>query len=350
MMQSTYDPCLLYTDKEDKAFGVVGLQTDDTLIVCNERFAEREEKQLKAAKFMAKDREVLTPDTPLKFNGGVITQHSDGTVSLTQEKQCENLRLVKTVLSDMPGTRGKVRKAATAKDQYVAQRARGAYVATMSQPEASFDLSFAAQITSPKEEDAKALNKRLQWQMDNKTRGLKFVPLDKDSLQIVAFTDASFANNPDLSSQIGYIIALTDKDNKANLIHWSSVKCKRVTRSVLASELYGMTLGFDVSAAIKGTVNSIFKDKDIPLVICTDSRSLYQCLTKLGTTQEKRLMIDVMALRQSYERREIAEIKWIDGESNPADSMTKAKPSQALKDLIDNNRINIKVTEWVERD
>lgn len=51
------------------------------------------------------------------------------------------------------------------KDQYVAQRARGAYVATMCQPEASFDLSFAAQVTNPQDEDAKALNKRLQWQI-----------------------------------------------------------------------------------------------------------------------------------------------------------------------------------------
>ena len=47
----------------------------------------------------------------------------------------------------------------TPKDQYIAQRAREAYIATMSQPEAAFDLSFAAQIVKPKEKDAKALNK-----------------------------------------------------------------------------------------------------------------------------------------------------------------------------------------------
>jgi hypothetical protein len=31
-------------------------------------------------------------------------------------------------------------------------------------------------------------------------------------------------------------------------------------------------------------------------------------------------MVDLMCLRQSYERREITEIKWIDGNSNPADA------------------------------
>jgi len=52
----------------------------------------------------------------------------------------------------------------------------------------------------------------------------------------------------------------------------------------------------------------------------------------------------------SYERREIAEIKWISGHSNPADAMTKSKPCPALKELIDTNRVKLEAHEWVERD
>ena len=33
------------------------------------------------------------------------------------------------------------------------------------------------------------------------------------------FTDSSFANNYDLLSQIGFVIALIDKNNKANIIY-----------------------------------------------------------------------------------------------------------------------------------
>lgn len=194
------------------------------------------------------------------------------------------------------------------------------------------------------------MNKRLEWQLDNKTRGLRFVKLDIKSLKLVVFTDASFANNPDLSSQIGFVIALVDDANNANIIHWTSIKCKRVTRSVLASELYATVHGFDFGAVLKSTIESIVKlDKPLPLVICTDSKSLYDCLVKLGTTMEKRLMIDVLCLRQSYERRLITEIKWIDGNSNPADAMTKGKPCGALTDLIDTSKINIEASQWVER-
>ena len=84
------------------------------------------------------------------------------------------------------------------------------------------------------------------------------------------------------------------------------------------------------------------------LILCTDSKLIYKCLIKLGTTQEKRFIIDIMYLHQSYKRYEIAEVKWIDGDSNPIDAITKSKLLLALKWLIDINRIELKTIELVE--
>jgi len=78
-------------------------------------------------------------------------------------------------------------------------------------------------------------------------------------------------------------LALADDTGSANILHWSSTKCKRVIRSVLASELYRIVYGFDIGASVKSTVDKAL-EIDLPLVLCTDSRSLYQCLVKLGTT------------------------------------------------------------------
>ena len=50
-------------------------------------------------------------------------------------------------------------------------------------------------------------------------------------------------------------------------------------------------------------------------------------------------MVDIMCLRQSYERREIAEVIWINGNENPADAMTKGQSYSALRDLIDTNTV-----------
>ena len=86
----------------------------------------------------------------------------------------------------------------------------------------------------------------------------------------------------------------------------------------------------------------------IPTIVCTDSYSLYECLVKLGTTKERRLMIDIMALRQSYEKREIMEIRWFNGSDNPADAMTKADPNRALEKFITTNTLRVRVEGWVE--
>jgi hypothetical protein len=83
---------------------------------------------------------------------------------------------------------------------YVEQRARGAYIASICQPEAIFDLSVVAQHQEPAESDVTVLNKRLDWQIKNMNRGLTYVKLDLSSAKLYVFVDGSFANNKDLSS------------------------------------------------------------------------------------------------------------------------------------------------------
>lgn len=205
------------------------------------------------------------------------------------------------------------------------------------------------------------MNRRIQWQIDNIKRGIRYIPLHLDTAKLYVFVDGSFANNKDFSSQLGYEVILANESQttndsfkiRGNLIDWRSVKSKRVTRSVLASEIYGMTAGVDIAYAIGTTLKLITSQIDlpnIPIVVCTDSYSLYECLVKLGTTKEKRLMIDIMAIRQSYERRELQEIRWISGSDNPSDAMTKSTPNKALETFINTNELEIRVEGWVRRD
>jgi hypothetical protein len=330
---------------ESNEFGVVGMQTDDTLILGDDEFLAREQKGISEANFLTKPIQVLTPSESITFNGCTLRLEGND-IYMSQKGQGARLGLVDTSFEDY-------------KKVYVEQRARGAYIAMICQPEATFDLSVAAQHQDPTEEDTKALNQRLQWQMDNAERGLRYIPVDLHSAKIYVFVDGSFANNKDLSSQIGFIVVIgTESEGNAeftlsgNIIHSSSTKCKRVTRAVLASELYAMVAGVDMLISLGGTVNMV-TDKlglpRLPTVVCTDSLSLYECIVKLGTTKEKRLMIDIMAIRQSYERRELTEIRWIDGTRNPADAMTKATPNRALRELVETNTLTVKIEGWVQR-
>jgi hypothetical protein len=45
------------------------------------------------------------------------------------------------------------------------------------------------------------------------------MPLDISSLSLLVFIDASFTNNKDLLSQIGFIIILIDQNQSANILH-----------------------------------------------------------------------------------------------------------------------------------
>ena len=109
----------------------MGLQTDDTLFLATTEYSILEAEELVKAQYQAKPVEKLV--NSLTFNGGLITK-SHNLITLTQERQCSRIQLIN--IKDL-------------KASYIKERARGAYIASMSQPEAAFSLSFVAQTTSP---------------------------------------------------------------------------------------------------------------------------------------------------------------------------------------------------------
>jgi hypothetical protein len=145
MITSTYDPCLLITIGQ--TFGLIGMQTDNILHLCFPEFSATEEKKNQKAGFRSKPKTSLSKSSPLEFNGGRITLLDDY-LSLRQKNQGSKLKLVDVKAKDYT-------------QQYLEQRARGAYLASVCQPEAAFDFSAAAQASNPTLEDAIAFNKRL---------------------------------------------------------------------------------------------------------------------------------------------------------------------------------------------
>jgi hypothetical protein len=80
---------------------------------------------------------------------------------------------------------------------------------------------------------------------------------------------------------------------------------------MLISEIYSIVIRINISFVISFTLKIITKQLKlpaIPTIVYTDSFLLYKCLVKLGTTKEKRLIINIMAIRQLYKRRELFEI------------------------------------------
>ncbi len=322
------------------------------MILADDEFVALKESELYRAHLTFKKREKLNLIISIKFNDELIiltNDDNDKFLLLIQLKQFNQIKLINLSSSiNLSSFREEIRKMITLKDQYIVQRAWNAYIATISQFEAIFDLSLAIQIINLKKKNAKRLNQWLQWQLKNSIRELRFVFLNnQNQLKLMIFTDVVFANTFDLHNQIDYVICLTN-DVRVNLIHWSLIKCKSVIKSVLTIELYVMINDFDVEAIIKLIIERLLHIS-LSLILLTDLKFLYDCFVKLNTIAEKRLMIDLMCLKQSYERWKIAEIRWIDENINSADAMTKFKFCNVLISLIDINSLNLKITEWVER-
>jgi hypothetical protein len=79
-------------------------------------------------------------------------------------------------------------------------------------------------------------------------------------------------------------------------------------RSVFVLKLYRIAYRFDIKAVIKFTVNKIL-NINLLFIMYIDLKSLYNCLIRLSTTQEKRFIINIICLWQAYKQREIIKVK-----------------------------------------
>ena len=150
---------------------------------------------------------------------------------------------------------------------------------------------------------------------------MTFAPIDLATANLVAYTDASWANNEDLRSQAGFLVFLTGPDvlsvegDFASLLDWRSHRIqRRRCRSTLAAETMAMDAGMDSALFTRELLAEVLL-QDYKATQCgklppwfltphvvTDCRSLYDLVTKdgpLAATQEKRLTLDIGAIKES---------------------------------------------------
>ncbi len=110
------------------------------------------------------------------------------------------------------------------------------------------------------------------------------------------------------------------------------------------SKIYRIVGGVNIAIIINIIIKIITRQLKFLytlIIVCTNLYLLYKYLVKLGTTKEKRLIINIMVLCQSYKRREITEIQWINRKDNPTDAIIKSTLNKALKRFINSNQLNI---------
>ena len=179
----------------------------------------------------------------------------------------------------------------------------------------------------------KLLNSAIKRMKATPELGLKYNGLDDDTLSLRVYTDASFGTNEDFSSQLGFVVLICDASNRCHVLEFSSKKSKRIVRSILGGKVYAFTEGFDCAYMLKDDLEGLYRKK-IPIQMRTDSKQIFDMITKASSTSERRLMIDVSAARQAYNENEISNVGLVRSEHNIAEGLNKPKFCRSLDELM----------------
>jgi len=217
-------------------------------------------------------------------------------------------------------------------------------------PDLCCGINLAAQVTEASYGPAavRDLNALIARAQKGRDMALHYPPLDISGLRIRAYADAAYATNKDGSSQVGYLVLLCDESGRAHILSFSSRKCRRVVHSIMAGEVYAFTAAFDEAFIIRYDLERLY-GRHIPINIFTDSKQLFDVVTKGSHPTEKRLMVDVAAARQAYARHDISNVGLIASNDNLADPLTKAHGCGALNELLRSGVDRTPVVQWVIR-
>jgi hypothetical protein len=95
-----YNLCLLIIITK-KAFSIVWIQTNNTLILKLKEFNIIKNKKLIIAKFSAKPKKLFSLETLLIFNNCILTQKKENAVELRQKKQGKKLKTINSKAKDL---------------------------------------------------------------------------------------------------------------------------------------------------------------------------------------------------------------------------------------------------------
>lgn len=197
------------------------------------------------------------------------------------------------------------------------------WLACMTRPEISFTVSdISSRITSATISDVKLTNKTIKFLKT--TKGYIKIPrIELSSLKLMVYADASFNNLGNGHSQGGHIVLIADSKGNCSAISWSSNRLRRVVRSTLAAETLSFADGADSAFYLSKMMKDFLPEVNIPPIECySDSRSLFESSGSCHNVSDKRLRVEIGAIREMIRREEIS-IKWIEGKNQLADVFTK---------------------------
>ena len=191
MEQSKLDGCLFYSrDQENQLNGVIAFHVDDLILGGTKEFHEHIFQPLQK-KYPFKHVKVGEGE----FLGKMLKQNSDYSISITQRDYAEAVTCI-------PISKERRKH----KDQETTEQEKGQLRAVLG------EINWLVSGSRPDLAAACSLmQQRVTTVRDFAAFEVRILPIPKDEVEIVAGSDASFANASEHKSQGGYLVCATER-------------------------------------------------------------------------------------------------------------------------------------------
>eukprot|EP00180_Rhodochaete_pulchella_P002695 Plantae.Rhodophyta-Rhodochaete_pulchella.ctg4191.p1 GENE.Plantae.Rhodophyta-Rhodochaete_pulchella.ctg4191~~Plantae.Rhodophyta-Rhodochaete_pulchella.ctg4191.p1 ORF type:complete len:290 (-),score=20.45 Plantae.Rhodophyta-Rhodochaete_pulchella.ctg4191:240-1109(-) len=288
MHEAAIDPAILWKTGGDPFVfeGAVGMVVEDNLGLGGESFRKLENDIF--SQFEKEGRRQL----PFTFHGVDISSVENGH-RLSQE----NYRQILPDVRMHPNFK-----------QFQILRGKIAWAALKTRPDILAEVGTCAQVTETtfSDIDVKTLRALVSSVRSRRnTHFLRYGAMNQDMLKIAVYTDAAYAMNQDLASQLGPVVdlqttlavsCLSPRDR-------SRAKIRFPQRWGLHYWHYAKVM-YDLCHGLQIELRNVF-GRDIPIVVGIDSKSLFDTIAHKTVLSEQRLMIRLQVLRQGYEEARI---------------------------------------------
>ena len=315
--QCKLDPAVFYFQVKRKLRGVICCHVDDFLHGGDQSFE----------KLMQKLRERFSAgkveEKSFKYIGFKIQQHSNKVI-LDHSDYIVNIR--NSVLDPRRASEKNTplnKSEQTAYRQLIGQLN---WAVQGSRPDMAFELiSMSTKLKQGNVSDLTRAIKKISRLKDIKSF-LTFPRLDRNSLKIVIFTDASLGNlNEGLGSTGAYIVWVMDQTGNCCPIEWNTHKIRRVVRSTLAAEMLSLGEGLDAGFYYRQMLEEILglDFKTINIEAYVDNKSVIEAISSTRMVEDKRLRVDIATIRELLKLQDVSSIQWVPGHLQLANVLTK---------------------------
>lgn len=333
--QSKLDPSLFFAQNGSNLEGVIVIHVDDFL------WSGTTDFKLRIIDGICKKFDVGKEEHGIFRYIGLEIQHDNDGILLDQKTYVADVSPIAVKIEGCRRRQDPISESETS----LLRKAVGQlnWVGTQTRPDLSFDiLDLSTEMTRGKVEDLERANKAVRT-LKSECSQIRFPNLGRmENLRLVVFSDAAFANLRDgHSSTAGYLVFLVGQNERCCLLTWKSCRIRRVVKSTLASETLALVEALDDACFLRKILSElgVGTPHGPPIESFVDNRSLVENVRSTKSVSEKKLRIDIAAIKEMLERGELKSVSWVESKAQLADALTKrGVSSQNLKKIIVSGR------------